>query len=119
MPMISLKVDDNLVEEFDKIHKKLGFSSRSEALRESILLFIKNHQKKMDISGHKIANIIVYFPSKRQEILNEFSQISNKYEHILRSNTQYYLKKYIIRSIIVAGDGELISNLYAKKYTTL
>jgi len=110
--MISLKVDDNLIEEFDKIHQKLGFSSRSEALRESILLFIKNHQEEMEVEGHKIANVVVYYPSQRQEIYNEFSQISMKYEHILKSITQYSLKKYIIRSMIVAGDGDEIDDFY-------
>ena len=66
--MISLKVDDNFIEEFDKIQKKIGFSSRSEALRESILLFIKHHQEVMDVSGHRIANLVVYYEAKKQEI---------------------------------------------------
>ena len=109
--MISLQVTKELVDEFDKIRKDLGFSSRSEALRESILFFIKENQTKTVQTGHKIASITVQHDI-REDILDLFDETTRNYANLVKSMNQYNLKKKMVKTLIAAGDASEIDELY-------
>ena len=110
--MISLQISPELVEKLDEVQEKLEYSSRSETLRECILYFIQEHQEDLpSIKGHKIAVIIVVHEA-REDILDKFSLQVGKYENIIKSVTQYNLKKKIIKNLVVAGSGEEIGDLF-------
>jgi len=110
-PMISLQISQDLIKKLDEIQEKLEYSSRSETLRESVLFFIQEHQDELPITGHKIAVIIVVHEA-REDILDKFSLQVEKYENIVKSITQYNLKKKIIKNLVVAGSGEEIGDLF-------
>ncbi len=111
-PMISLQISPELVNKLDEVQEKLEYSSRSETLRECILYFIQEHQEDLpSIKGHKIAVIIVVHEA-REDILDKFSLQVGKYENIIKSVTQYNLKKKIIKNLVVAGSGEEIGDLF-------
>jgi len=110
-PMISLQISQDLIKKLDEIQEKLEYSSRSETLRESVLFFIQEHQEDLPITGHKIAVIIVVHEA-REDILDKFSLQVEKYENIVKSVTQYNLKKKIIKNLVVAGSGEEIGDLF-------
>ncbi len=110
-PMISLQISQDLIKKLDEIQEKLEYSSRSETLRESVLYFIQEHQDSLPITGHKIAVIIVVHEA-REDILDKFSLQVEKYENIVKSVTQYNLKKKIIKNLVVAGSGEEIGDLF-------
>ena len=111
-PMISLQMNPGLVKKLDEVQEKLEYSSRSETLRECILYFIQEHQEELpSIKGHKIAVIIVVHEA-REDILDKFSLQVGKYENIIKSVTQYNLKKKIIKNLVVAGSGEEIGDLF-------
>lgn len=110
-PMISLQINPELVKKLDEVQEKLEYSSRSETLRESILYFIQEHQDSLPLTGHKIAVIIVVHEA-REDILDKFSLQVDKYENIVKSVTQYNLKKKIIKNLVVAGSGEEIGDLF-------
>ena len=110
--MISLQISPELVNKLDEVQEKLEYSSRSETLRECILYFIQEHQEDLpSIKGHKIAVIIVVHEA-REDILDKFSLQVGKYENIIKSVTQYNLKKKIIKNLVVAGSGEEIGDLF-------
>ena len=109
--MISLQVSPEMVKKLDEIQEKLEYSSRSETLRESVLFFIQEHQDELPITGHNIAVIIVVHEA-REDILDKFSLQVRKYENIIKSVTQYNLKKKIIKNLVVAGSGEEIGDLF-------
>ena len=110
-PMISLQISQDLIKKLDEIQEKLEYSSRSETLRESVMYFIQEHQDSLPITGHKIAVIIVVHEA-REDILDKFSLQVEKYENIVKSVTQYNLKKKIIKNLVVAGSGEEIGDLF-------
>ncbi len=110
-PMISLQINPELVKKLDEVQEKLEYSSRSETLRESILYFIQEHQDSLPLTGHKIAVIIVVHEA-REDILDKFSLQVDKYENIVKSVTQYNLKKKMIKNLVVAGSGEEIGDLF-------
>ena len=110
--MISVQVEDSLIDEFDIVRGKLGFSSRSKALRESIQFFIEKNQSEIVIEGHKIANMIVQYDGPNEIVSNRFSTLTNKYNHLIKSINQYNLKTNIIQTMIVAGFAEEIQEFY-------
>ena len=110
-PMISLQISAKLVKKLDEVQEKLEYSSRSETLRESVLYFIQEHQDSLPLTGHKIAVIIVVHEA-REDILDKFTLQTEKYENIIKSVTQYNLKKKIMKNLIVAGSGEEIGDLF-------
>ena len=73
MPIISLQVNDELLERFEKVRRRSGFSSKSEALRGAIVNFIENHQKFDSIEGYKIMTINLVYPFKDM-IIDEISE---------------------------------------------
>lgn len=116
MPMISLQISQELMEKFDNIQRELNFSSRSEALREAILAFLQQNNDKIDHSGHNIATITVTHPV-REDIMNQFSDIIENYDQLIKSIYEYNIKNAIVKVLMVAGDGNEIDDLY-KKFTT-
>jgi len=111
--MISLQISQDLIKKLDEIQEKLEYSSRSETLRECVLYFIQDQeqQETLPIKGHKIAVIVVVHEA-REDILDKFSLQVEKYENIVKSVTQYNLKKKIMKNLIVAGSGEEIGDLF-------
>lgn len=114
--MISLQVSQELMNEFDAIQKKLGFSSRSEALRQAILTFLEAYQKESIVPGHKIATMTVHHEI-REDILDKFTEIITKYDHLIKAIYQYNLKNRFIKVIITAGDALEVNELYLQLYT--
>ena len=94
------------------MQEKLDLPSRSETLRECINLFIQENLKTHPTGGHKIANISVVHETRRAEIFDKFGETCRKYEHLIKSVSQYNLKNNLVKSVIVAGAGEEIQEYY-------
>jgi CopG family transcriptional regulator, nickel-responsive regulator len=109
--MISLQVPDELMKSFDNIKDKMGFSSRSDALRKSIEFFIQSNQDSEVLEGHKIANITVIH-DLREDIMEKFEEISIRFSNIIKSVNQYNLKRKLLKSTIVSGNSEEIKDYY-------
>jgi len=116
MPMISLQVNQELMDEFDKVWEKMNISSRSEALRKSILTFIDTHKEEAPVEGRKVAVITVHH-EMREDILDKFMDYINKYQRIVKSVNNYNLKTRVLKSIIVGGLAAEINDLYNELQT--
>lgn len=103
MPMISLQISQKMQDELDQIQEKLGYASRSEILRESIKYFIQKNNREEPTEGVKIATINVHFEAKRLDIMDEFTEVNQKYDNLLKTINQYNLRNHVIKNIIVVG----------------
>lgn len=111
MPMISLQISDDLQKQLDGLQSELGYTSRSECLREIILEFIRNHHEELPNDGPQIANITVHYEA-REDIATKFAEESQKYDRLIKSATQHNLKNRIIKTLIVKGAQEEINDFY-------
>lgn len=109
--MISLQISSELQNNLDQIQTKLGYSSRSECLREMILEFIRNHTEELPVARHQIAIITVHHEA-REDIATKFSEISQRYDEIIKSLSQYNLKNRIIKTILVSGNSAELNDFY-------
>ncbi len=110
--MISLQISKEMQDELDKVQQKLGYSSRSEALRESISLFIQTNQREDPTEGIKIASINLHYEASRNDISDEFTDISQKYDNLIKTINQYNLRNHVILNMIISGSGSEIHELF-------
>lgn len=111
MPMISLQVNAELIEELDGIQKQLEITSRSEILRMAINNLIRENQKDAPSESHRIASITIHH-EVREDIYDRFLTITEQHESIIKSIGQYNLKNKVIKSIVVAGSGTEIDDFF-------
>ncbi|MFX1493350.1 MAG: CopG family ribbon-helix-helix protein [Promethearchaeota archaeon] len=111
MKIISLQINDDLLERFERIRFQSGFNSKSEALRDAIVKFIENKEKFENMEGYKIMTINLVYPFK-DIIADEISEIYNKYHLIIKAITDWRIAEKKIEVIIVVGDFLSIKDLY-------
>ena len=109
--MISLQISQDLMGQFDAVWEKMNLSSRSEALRQSILTFIEKNQESSPLEGHKVA-VITLHHGLREDILDKFTELTDRYEPIIKSINQYNLKNYIVKTMIISGPAEEIREFF-------
>ena len=111
MPIISLQVSDDLLERFERVRNISGFSSKSEALRDSIVSFIERIEKFENLQGYKIMTINLVYPFK--EIINDqISDTYSRFHRIIKTVTDWRIAEKKIEVILLVGEIETIRDLY-------
>ncbi len=90
MTIISISMNERMIEEIDKIQKELGFSGRSETLRAGARMLIADNKEKEKLSG-KINSILMLIHSQKDEIT--VSEIKHKFEDITKTQIHSHLKE--------------------------
>jgi len=111
MKIISLQISDDLLERFENIRSKSGFQSKSEALRDSIVKFIENHETFEDLKGYKIMAINLVYPFK-DNIAEEISELYSQFNSIIKAITDWRILEKKIEIILTVGEFGMIKDLY-------
>jgi len=111
MKIISLQVSEDLLERFEKVRKQSGFSSKSEALRDSILKFIESHEKFENLEGYRIMTISLVYPVK-ESIADEISELYSKFHTIIKAVSDWRIAEKKIETVLVVGEFGFIKDLY-------
>jgi CopG family nickel-responsive transcriptional regulator len=103
MPIISMSVNESLLEKFDQISEKKGYTTRSEAFRDAIRNIVKEGVWDEDIGGN-IVVIMVLYDKKRPK--REISDLHHRFEEI-QTNIHMHLDESNCLEIFLAkGDGQ-------------
>jgi len=113
MPIISLQLTDDLLERFEKVRNLSGFTSKSEALRDSIVSFIEKHEKFENLEGYKIMTISLVYPFK-DIIIDQISDLYSHFHQIIKTITDWRIAEKKIEIILLVGEIEVIKDLYKK-----
>ena len=111
MKIISLQVSEELLDRFEKVRKQSGFSSKSEALRDSILKFIESHEKFENLEGYRIMTINLVYPVK-ESIADEISELYYKFHTIIKAVSDWRIAERKIETVLVVGEFGFIKDLY-------
>lgn len=111
MPIISLQISDDLLERFEKIRNQSGFSSKSEALRDSIVSFIEKYEQFEDLKGYKIMTVSLVYPFK-EIIIDQITELYSRYHQIIKTLTDWRIAERKIEILLLVGEIELIKDLY-------
>jgi len=111
MPIISLQISDDLLERFERVRNQSGFSSKSEALRESIVSFIERNERFETLEGYKIMVISLVYPFKEM-IVNQISDLFSRFHQIIKTITDWRIAEKKIEIILLVGEIDVIKDLY-------
>ncbi|MFX1379343.1 MAG: CopG family ribbon-helix-helix protein [Promethearchaeota archaeon] len=111
-PIISLQVSDELLERFERVRKLSGFTSKSEALRDSIFSFIERHEKYEDLENDiLIMTISLVYPFK-DLIIDQITDLYSRFHQIIKTITDWRIVDKKIELILVVGEFNIINDLY-------
>jgi CopG family nickel-responsive transcriptional regulator len=109
MPIISISLNEKLLEEIDRIKDEIGFSGRSEVIRASTRMLIADNKEKEELSG-EINSILVLIHS--QEVEDKVTEIKHDFEDIINTQIHSHLKENKCMEIfILDGSADRIKEL--------
>lgn len=111
MPIISLQISDDLLERFEKIRRRSGFSSKSEALRDSIVFFIEKYEQFDKLEGYKIMTVSLVYPFK-DLIIDQITELYSHFHQIIKTVTDWRIAEKKIELILLVGEFGTIKDLY-------
>lgn len=109
---IGVSLPDTLLNKFDEIVEKRGYSSRSEGMRDAIRSYIYHYEWINDVKGYRIGTIAVIYDNKRKDLSNVLTNIQHNYSHLIRSSVHVFLdRENCFELIFLNGKGEDIAEL--------
>src|SRR5215207_1161910 len=88
LPIISISLNDDIINDIDKLQKNLGFTGRSEIVRAGLRNIIAE-QKERDILQGKLAAILLIIHQERDD-----DQVTNM---SVCFNTYFNIKKSVLK----------------------
>ena len=83
MPIVSISLTDEILNEIDSLQKSLGFSGRSDAIRAGIRSFVSEEKQKENLSGNVNAILLVVH---NDEYDNQVNGIKHSYEDLITTH---------------------------------
>lgn len=109
---IGVSLPDTLLNKFDGIIDKRGYSSRSEGIRDAIRNYISYYEWMGDIKGHRVGTVSVIYDHTKRGLSNALADIQHNYTHIIKSSIHIHLDHdNCFEVIVLEGDGEDIKDL--------
>ncbi len=109
---IGVSLPDTLLDKFDEIIEKRGYSSRSEGIRDAIRSYISYYEWMGDIKGHRIGTVSVIYDHTKRGLSNALGDIQHNYSHLIKSSVHSHLDHdNCFEVIVLDGDGGEIKKL--------
>ncbi|MCX8172314.1 MAG: nickel-responsive transcriptional regulator NikR [Archaeoglobaceae archaeon] len=112
---IGVSLPKNLLDEFDKIIKNRGYSSRSEAIRDAIRGYIADYKWLESEKGDVIGVIVVVYDHSVKGVSDAIISLQHQFAGIISSNMHIHLsEEQCLEIIVVKGNMDEIKKLVDK-----
>ncbi len=112
MPVVSLSLNDSMLEELDKIQKEMGYSGRSEVVRAAIRLLITDAREKERASGN-VNGLLLAIHSHEAE--HHVTQIKGRYMDVIHTQLHNRFREgKCMELFILDGESGRIKELAAE-----
>jgi len=109
MPIVSISINNDMLDDVDRLIKSLGFSGRSELVRAGIRSLISEEKERQDILGSLHALLLViHDEDSEQEVTSTkhtFDELINTHIHSKVDNNK------CLEIFLLKGDAEKIKNM--------
>ena len=106
MVIVSLSLNDRLLEELDRIQHECGYSGRSEVMRAGARMLIAEHREKEQLSG-TINSVLLLI--HHQEAEHVVSDINHQFEDITKTQIHSHLQQNTcLELFVLEGDAKRI-----------
>ncbi len=110
MPIVSVSINEKLIEKLDDLKEELGYSGRSEIIRSSIRTFIEQKTELEDLKNQSSCLISV---THQEGDLNSVSKTQHNYQEIVKTQIHDHLENHeCIQIYLVKGQADKIRNFW-------
>ncbi len=104
---IGVSLPENLLERFDEVITKRGYSSRSEGIRDAIRGYIRYYEWMSEVDGERAGVLSITYDSSQRRLFNSFLDIENEFSDITRSAVHVNLSRdEYMKVLILCGEGK-------------
>jgi CopG family transcriptional regulator, nickel-responsive regulator len=115
---IGVSLPENLLEEFDEIITKRGYSSRSEGIRDAIRSYIRYYGWMSEVEGERVGTISMVYDHNQRGLVNSLLDIEHEFSSIVRSSLHVHISHDICMEVLlVRGEGRDVKSLTEKIMT--
>ncbi len=112
MPIISISLNENIIQELDKLQKLLGFSGRSEIVRASVRNLLLEEKRIEELNGILHSVLLVIHDEKSDQ---EISEMRHDYDKIINTHLHNKIDKdRCLEIFVLYGDSDDIKNMTKK-----
>ncbi|WP_458719950.1 CopG family ribbon-helix-helix protein [Candidatus Nitrosocosmicus sp. R] len=112
MPIISISLNENIIQELDKLQKFLGFSGRSEIVRASVRNLLLEEKRIDELSGVLHSVLLVIHDEKSDQ---EISEIRHGFDKIINTHIHNKIDEdRCLEIFVLYGDAREIKNITKK-----
>jgi len=109
---IGISLPENLLDKFDSIIEKRGYSSRSEGIRDAIRSYITYYEWMNDVEGDRQGIITLVYDHDHRGLLEAVTEIQHENRDIIQSSIHSHLTdERCMEVILVRGDGKNLREL--------
>ncbi len=110
-----MSLPDNLLDQFDEIIAKRGYSSRSEGIRDAIRNYIINYKWMEEIDGERIGTISLVYEHDQRGLVNNLTEIEHAYTGLINTSVHLHLDhNNCLEIIMLQGEGKVIKEVAEK-----
>lgn len=112
---IGVSLPDNLLDRFDNIIEKRGYSSRSEGIRDAIRNYIMHYEWMNEVEGERIGVITLIYDHDQRGLVNNLTDIQHEYMSMIKSSVHVHLDHdNCLELIMLQGDGKQVKEVAEK-----
>jgi len=109
MTIISISLNEKILEELDAIQKELGFSGRSEVIRAGARMLIADSKEKEKLAGKINSTLLLIHDKGVEDIVTE---IKHRFEDITKTQIHSHLRENKCLEIFVLdGDADRVKEM--------
>jgi CopG family nickel-responsive transcriptional regulator len=101
--VISVSIPKNELKKFDEVIEDLGFSSRSDAIREALHRFIVQHRWTEDIDETQPFITTIIYPSNKEEAVHS---TLHGFDKLIITATHTHFAERCVEWVILKGSKE-------------
>lgn len=110
MPIVSLSLNEKILDEIDQLEKSMGFSGRSEVMRAAIRHFITEEQGVKSMSGRVHAVMLVAHSNRADE---NIAEATHKFDDIVVTHLHNKTEgEKCLETFIVTGEAGRVKTMF-------
>lgn len=112
---IGVTFPSELLSDFDKIIKDMGYTSRSKAIHDTVRTFVNEQKGLADMKGTKVGSLTMIYNHEMRELESDLTETQHHFESIICASMHVHLSKdKCLETIAVKGEVKKIKRLTEK-----
>jgi CopG family nickel-responsive transcriptional regulator len=109
MPIVSVSLNQRILNDIDMLQEEMGFSGRSETIRAAIRMLLADKREKDDLKGTIDATLFVIHDEKASD---KVSTIRHDYQDLIKTQVHNHLENQkCLEIFVIRGDAKRIKSM--------